>query len=145
MYQATKTQVKYLYFKEIYLFVQARERVRGFQDAFPGVAIPPEPVVTRWGSWLNAALYYRDHFDFVETFLGALDPKEASAFETAQELASLPAIKLQLVAISANYKCVIRSITQLETAGMPITESVQIVEQVKESLQLNDGLISGIL
>ena len=25
------------------------------------IGLPPEPVVTRWGSWLSAALYYSSH------------------------------------------------------------------------------------
>jgi len=25
--------------------------------------LPPEPVITRWGTWLNAAMFYADHFE----------------------------------------------------------------------------------
>jgi len=26
----------------------------------PNLALPPQPILTRWGTWLNAAFYYCD-------------------------------------------------------------------------------------
>lgn len=89
------------------VFVKARERVRAFQDTAPGVPIPPEPIITRWGTWLRAAMYYNDHLATVELVLGALDPEEAGAIENAQITASLPTLKLQLGAIAPNYSAIV--------------------------------------
>ena len=32
------------------------------QAKFPAIGYPPQPVFTRWGSWLNAAMYYAKKF-----------------------------------------------------------------------------------
>lgn len=34
-----------------------------FKERLPDVSLPPEPVLTRWGTWLEAACYYADHLD----------------------------------------------------------------------------------
>jgi hypothetical protein len=33
-------------------------RVAFFKNEAPGLPLPPEPVITRWGTWLNAAIYF---------------------------------------------------------------------------------------
>ena len=32
---------------------------------------PPGPVITRWGTWLSAALYYNDYSNQLTTFVDA--------------------------------------------------------------------------
>ncbi|XP_028967556.1 uncharacterized protein LOC114828271 [Galendromus occidentalis] len=46
------------------IFLRSAARVSIFREIAPGVPLPPQPVLTRWGTWLNAAVYYADHFDF---------------------------------------------------------------------------------
>ncbi len=38
----------------------------------------PKTVQTRWSSWLNAALYYREHFTKVKEFVKQLKPDSKS-------------------------------------------------------------------
>ena len=42
---------------------------------FSAIGYPPQPVPTRWGSWLNAALYYAKNLlevkAIVESFVGS--------------------------------------------------------------------------
>ncbi|VVC36498.1 Hypothetical protein CINCED_3A018032 [Cinara cedri] len=28
----------------------------------PDIPLPPEPIITRWGTWLNTALFYANNF-----------------------------------------------------------------------------------
>ena len=37
---------------------------------FDGIGIPPEPVVTRWGCWLQAAFYYGKHLPVIREIVG---------------------------------------------------------------------------
>ena len=45
------------------------------QTKFSAIGYPPQPVTTRWGSWLNAALYYAKKLPEVkaikESFVGS--------------------------------------------------------------------------
>jgi hypothetical protein len=28
--------------------------------------LPPQPILTRWGTWLQAAMFYSEHFDSIK-------------------------------------------------------------------------------
>ena len=47
------------------VFVKAPLRVQLFKERLPNIPLPPEPVLTRWGTWLDAALYYAENFENV--------------------------------------------------------------------------------
>ncbi|KAJ4430101.1 hypothetical protein ANN_22311 [Periplaneta americana] len=32
------------------------------QTIAPGIPLPPQPVLTRWGTWLNSVNYYAEHY-----------------------------------------------------------------------------------
>ena len=40
------------------LFLKAPSRIQVFRKALPDYPLPPEPVLTRWGSWIEATIYY---------------------------------------------------------------------------------------
>ena len=44
----------------------ARRRV--FHDTLPNIPLPPDPVRTRWGTWLRSVIYYAKYFEEVKTF-----------------------------------------------------------------------------
>jgi len=39
----------------------------------PDVPLPPEPVITRWGTWLNATMFYADNFETFKNVIENLD------------------------------------------------------------------------
>ena len=39
------------------VFLKAHLRIQGFRGSLPSCLLPPEPVLTRWGSWIEAAIY----------------------------------------------------------------------------------------
>ena len=47
--------------------VKNRDRKKDFHD--PGLPSPPDPVITRWATWLRAALYYSENFPTVRTIV----------------------------------------------------------------------------
>ena len=50
------------------IFLKAPTRCDLFRDKAPDVPLPPQPVVTRWGTWINAALYYAEHLTSIQVF-----------------------------------------------------------------------------
>jgi len=38
------------------IFLKSPYRVAFFKNEAPGLPLPPEPIITRWGTWLNAAI-----------------------------------------------------------------------------------------
>lgn len=42
-------------------FLKCNARVQIFRQVAPNLALPPSPVITRWGTWLEACMYYAQH------------------------------------------------------------------------------------
>lgn len=40
------------------IFLKSPYRVSFLKNEASGLPLPPEPIITRWGTWLNAAVYY---------------------------------------------------------------------------------------
>ncbi|XP_018496282.1 uncharacterized protein LOC108864671, partial [Galendromus occidentalis] len=68
------------------VFLKSASRVTKFREMVPNVPLPPQPVLTRWGTWVNAAIYYAQHFEAVASVVNALDPTEAASIAVMQEL-----------------------------------------------------------
>lgn len=61
------------------IFVKSPSRINSFRIENPGVPLPPEPVITRWATWLEACLYHSKYFHVTEAFLPGLDPDDADS------------------------------------------------------------------
>jgi hypothetical protein len=48
------------------VFLKCPARINIFKDEAPELSLPPEPVITRWGTWLNAAIYYCDSYKTIK-------------------------------------------------------------------------------
>ena len=47
--------------------IKNKDRKKDFHDA--GLPLPPDPVITRWATWLRAALYYSENLPAVRTIV----------------------------------------------------------------------------
>ena len=81
-------------------FRKCPSRVMAFKRNLPNVSLPPKPVLTRWGTWLEAAIYYADHFLKLRNLVKTFDAQDSvividaqSAFGDDQVLSQLAYIK----------------------------------------------------
>uniref|UniRef100_A0A0A9WTT0 DUF659 domain-containing protein n=1 Tax=Lygus hesperus TaxID=30085 RepID=A0A0A9WTT0_LYGHE len=51
--------------KEIFVKAQPSQ-VLVFKEAYPKCALPPEPIITSWGTWIEACLYYAERHSKLE-------------------------------------------------------------------------------
>jgi hypothetical protein len=65
----------------------------------------------------------------------SFDGSSAVAIQKAQSIMKKPGIKNQLIYVRSNFKIIYESITQLEKNGLPLTDSIKIVENVFTSLK----------
>ena len=84
-------------------FVKSPSRVKLFRLTAPNTPLPPAPVLTRWGSWLDAALYYAQHIEIVKEVVNLLDSNEAASIQTVQDILSGTELEENLVFISAYF------------------------------------------
>lgn len=102
---------------------------------FPNLNNPPKPCITRWGTWIKAAIYYSENFKEICDVLDELDDDEAESIRNAKLLFQKASMKSDLVYIKHNFECLCSSITRLETKGLPISESLAVIERVKENIE----------
>jgi hypothetical protein len=44
------------------IFVKSPARIELFKNKAPDTPLPPTAVITRWGTWLDATVYYGENF-----------------------------------------------------------------------------------
>ena len=99
------------------------------QAKFPAIGYPFQPVPTRWGSWLNAALYSAKKLPevkaIVESFVG-------SGILVTQAKVSLQKSGLagRLLKIKDQYECLVKLIEKMESAKYIIKEAVQAIQKL---------------
>ena len=49
--------------------IKNKDRKKDFHDA--GLPSPPDPVITRWRTWLRAALYYSENLPAAHTIVNS--------------------------------------------------------------------------
>jgi len=80
--------------------------------------------VTCWGTWIEAVVYYRKHFQFVKTVIDEFEEDEALAIKNVQYLMADKSIKENMVFIKAKYRNIPSYITRHETSGISLAETM---------------------
>lgn len=50
----------------------------------PDLPLPPEPVIKQWGTWINAAIYYCEHFEMIFNIVNKLDSENALSIKNTK-------------------------------------------------------------
>ncbi|KAJ4443595.1 hypothetical protein ANN_05269 [Periplaneta americana] len=117
-------------------------RVLLFQIIAPGIPLPPQPVLTRWGTWLDAVNYYAEYYGKIMEVIDALDSTDSSAVAAVKSLPSEQLLE-DILFIDSNFKIVSKSIILLESSKLQLSEALNIVYKVSQTvIQNNNSLIS---
>ncbi|KAJ4438294.1 hypothetical protein ANN_14233 [Periplaneta americana] len=103
--------------------------------------LPPEPVLTKWGTWIEAACFNIEHFKEVKSVIDSFPGKSAVSVREAQSAFSESKVQCQLAYIPSNFGFIADNIIKLETRGMPLNTSLDIVEDVKSKLSAVEGIV----
>ena len=101
---------------------------------YPNIPLPPEPIITRWGSWIAAAIYYADNFDAIFEILDSLDARDAECIRIAQQLISKTNLKMDLAFIKCNFEIIPKSIAKLQYKMLKIDKALEYFENVRENI-----------
>ena len=52
-------------------------RVTEFKKIYPQLPLSPEPILTRWGTWIEAAVYHANYIEEVKNVINSFNPKDA--------------------------------------------------------------------
>lgn len=102
---------------------------RSRQSLFDVIGQPPQPIVTRWGSWINASLYYAEKLPQVRAVVEAI--KESGLIvRNAKESVRNVELNDSLCQISSCYAKIPEIIARLESSSFSIAEAYEIVKTV---------------
>jgi hypothetical protein len=118
-------------------FLKAPYRVQIFKNEAPEVMLPPEPIITRWGTWLDATDYYCKHIQSIRNVFMKLDDDSASILKVKNILDDQQ-LDANLVCIIANFGIISKSITQLEKRGLKLVDSINIVNRMIDNMNIID-------
>lgn len=115
------------------IFLKAPSRVAVFRKHLPGVPLPPEPVITRWGTWLSAASYYVKHFEGFKRVVKELEDDSASV-KTAKALVEIPTLFPQLLFVESNFKDIPGIIESFQSESVELRTSVEKMKSISDTV-----------
>jgi hypothetical protein len=115
--------------------------VQKFKEEAPTIPLPPQPILTHWGSWLDAANYYCTNYSEIEKIFNKFDRKDSSSVKAVQELFSVTMSK-NLAYMKANFCGISKSITRLETVGIQLCDVINIVKKTESELSRVQGEVA---
>ncbi|PNF19297.1 hypothetical protein B7P43_G07511 [Cryptotermes secundus] len=103
------------------VFVKAPYRKEAFKAVAPSVSLPPEPILTRWSTWLCEVSYYTEHLETVRNVVNTFDPESAASIQIAQEVLKNAELETNLSYISAHFSDLPSAISSLEASNSNTT------------------------
>lgn len=107
----------------------------------PNVTLPPQPIITRWGTWLEAASFYAKHYLQFKNVVNNFVPESAGSISTCQNLFQKQEIIAQLTHINTNFSTLPEVIQRLESRNIPLCESIDMVDRLKNTLASDNSSV----
>lgn len=123
------------------VFKKATSRKRKYKEAFPELPLPPEAVLTRWGSWLQASSFIATNYSAIKQVVSGFNADDAECIRKAQILFEKNEVRNDLAVILANYSFLPEFITRLEERNMPLVDAIELVIGTKQRLEESSSAV----
>ena len=124
------------------VFAKAPRRRSYFKELHPDVELPPEPITTRWGTWIEAVVYHTTNFETVADVASKLSSDDAAAISVLQDVLKLPQLKTDLAFITAHFSVLLSTLDKLEKRDIKAEAQWEAVHSVHEAVQALPALQS---
>ncbi|XP_067007288.2 uncharacterized protein [Anabrus simplex] len=104
------------------IFVKAPSRVCAFKMMHPELLLPPEPILTRWRTWILAALYYAENHRTIEEAINMFDEVDSKYIAKAKAAFKMKGLMPSLTFIKAYMSIIPEATLKLESRGMELVE-----------------------
>lgn len=122
------------------MFLKAPHRVEVYKEAMPNVPLPPEPIITRWGTWIEAAIFCADHFDQLKRIIiEKLKDKNVVSITKCENMLKLESVKNDLTYIKANFFILVKIIKKLESSNLSLYDATKIVDETILNMEMVPG------
>lgn len=112
------------------------KQIKQFRNDCPGIPLPPEPILTRWGTWINACIYHAENFDSVASIVRTFHPTDAESIKVTQELLRTKATELKkdLAYLKSNFSFIPGAITKFESVVIDLNDGIATYEEIQSKL-----------
>ena len=110
------------------IFKKSPSRISFFKEYAHGIPLPPEPIITRWGTWLEAVEYYANNYEIIKIVVNSFDKQDSLAIKNARKIFQETNLEEELIFITSNFISIKNTIANLESKGLKLTESIDLVE-----------------
>lgn len=122
------------------VFLKSPSRVRILKEKYPNMPLPPQPVITRWGTWLSAVSYYVKYFNEINLVLSCLRSSEAASIKKAKNILNKPNIKTDLDYIDEHFKIIEIALKRLQERDISIIDAFEIFDEVRTVINWSSSL-----
>jgi hypothetical protein len=116
------------------IFKKSPIRREIFEEHAPGLSFPPQPVLTRWGTWLQAASYYSENLTVIKFVISKLDSEDAVAIRNAKKVMDNPSLQTDLAYVAANFSYIPILIKKLEKRDIELADILTEFESTTTTL-----------
>jgi len=127
------------------VFRKSPARIQQFKALAPHLSLPPQPILTRWGTWLNAVDYCCCNFEILHYVVMNLNDDESNCVKVAKGCLSSNNIQNDLAYIKSSFGFLPDIILKLEQRGQTLNYYLNLLDSVDESLKCNAGNIGQII
>ena len=120
------------------IFLKSPLRITEWRTA-TNLGLPPQAVITRWGTWLNAVLWYNEHIDIFEVVVNSLNPDDAQSIEDCQEVLRAPNLRNEIRFISARLGFLPPLMREMEETDVGLVRGLSLFEEAEEKVSKIPG------
>ena len=100
------------------------------REMFREIGFPPDPVVTRWGSWLEAAIYYSENLPAVKRIVNGFSDSGILVEKVKAAVADENLIS-DLLVISRTYSKLLDMIFKFESSEFSIKDAYESLKNIR--------------
>lgn len=100
-----------------------------------GLRLPPVPVITRWGTWIETALFYCKYYDKVKSYIKSLDDEGVKAVKNLKELVSSDYSLQESLYQLEKFEYLPVAIAQLEQQGPTIEGQLVVINKLSTKIK----------
>lgn len=124
------------------VFLKAPSRIIKFKEILPNVPLPPQPIITRWGTWLNSVVYVSKYYNGLKTVFDQFDANEAMSIQEVKTLLNSTNLANDVAYISANFGFLPEKIKKLEENSAPLGRQIQLIDETYKKICEAQGEIA---
>ena len=119
-------------------FKHSSSRKRDYEN-FAGRPMYPTPIVTRWGTWLEAVFYYCSNFERVCEFIDQTPDEDCQTSDNLKRITSRDVLSQELAFITSSFRPLAVVITKMEERqslpdGVAVFLEIDVLGEYKSKL-----------